>query len=212
MSQRKRELNANELSRRGFLKGAGLGAGAVATGVMTPAETLLAAEKKDEIRGPGELAVTLRVNGRRHRLQVEPRVTLLDALRDRLGVTGPKKVCDHGECGACTVLLGGRPVYACMNLAADVAARNLPIETVENLGTPGHLNTLQQEWVRQDASQCGFCTSGFIMAATALLRDTPHPSPEQVREQLSGNLCRCGPYPKIFAPVEAAARRGPGSA
>lgn len=207
MSKRKQN-DAVEFTRRGFLKGAGLGAGAVATGVMTATETLQAAGQKGEIRGPGELAITLQVNGRRHRLQVEPRITLLDALRDRMGVTGPKKVCDRGECGACTVLLEGRPVYACMNLAADVASRNLPIETVENLGTPERLNVLQQEWVRHDASQCGFCTSGFMMAATALLRDTPHPSPEQVREQLSGNLCRCGTYPKIFAAVEAAARRG----
>ncbi len=212
MGKRKHKSKAAELTRRGFLKGAGLGAGAVATGVLTPAETLQVAGQKGEIHGPGKLAITLQVNGRRHRLQIEPRVTLLDALRDHLGVTGPKKVCDRGECGACTVLLDGRPVYACMNLAADIAARNLPIETVENLGTPEHLNILQQEWVRHDASQCGFCTSGFIMAATALLRDTPHPSPEQIREQLSGNLCRCGTYPKIFAAVEAAARRGAGSA
>ena len=191
----------------------GLGAGAGAAGVL--GQEVLARPAKPRpaaVQGGSEArTIELRVNRRRRRVTVEPRVTLLDALRERLRVNGPKRVCDRGECGACTVLFDGQPTYACMRLAVDAVGHE--IETIESLGTPQRLSRLQSEFVRHDAQQCGFCTPGFVTAATALLRRNPHPSEAEVREALSGNLCRCGTYPKIFAAVAAAsngrAKRGP---
>ena len=143
--------------------------------------------------------ISLEINGRPERLSVEPGVTLLDALRERLDVTGPKKGCDRGQCGACTVHVGGRPVLSCLTLAATVRQ---PVTTVEGLADGDELHPVQQAFVDQDALQCGFCTPGQIMSAVAAVeQDVP-----DVREFMSGNLCRCAAYPNIVAAVEQARR------
>lgn len=148
----------------------------------------------------------LRVNGSEHALvDVPAHLTLLDVLRERLGLTGTKLVCARGECGACTVLLDGEPAYACLTLAAACEMRD--VTTIEGVGTNGTLHPLQQAFVEHDALQCGFCTPGQIMAALALLRRDGDPTPEDVARWMSGNLCRCGAYPNIVRAVLAAAAR-----
>ena len=136
--------------------------------------------------------------------------TLLSALRDQLALTGPKLACDRGECGACTVRLDGDLVYACLTLTA--ACDGARVETVEGLADGNTLHPLQQAFITHDASQCGFCTPGQLMAATALLEANPHPSDDQIRAAMSGNLCRCGTYPKIIAAIRAMAASAPGAA
>jgi aerobic-type carbon monoxide dehydrogenase small subunit (CoxS/CutS family) len=143
--------------------------------------------------------ISLEVNGRTETLDVEPGVTLLDALRERLDITGPKKGCDRGQCGACTVHVGGRPVLSCLTLAATVRE---PVTTVDGLATDGELHPVQQAFVDQDALQCGFCTSGQIMSAvTAVEQDVT-----DVREFMSGNICRCAAYPNIVAAIDQVRR------
>jgi xanthine dehydrogenase YagT iron-sulfur-binding subunit len=148
------------------------------------------------------LPLTLRVNGAEHKLEVDPRRTLLDALRDDLSLTGTKKSCDMGNCGACTVLLDGRAAYACLLLAADCAGRS--VATIESLKD----DPLQRAFVEADAFQCGFCTPGQIMSLKALLNETPSPSDEQIARAVSGNLCRCGAYRNIVRAARMAAGRG----
>ncbi|HEY1571306.1 MAG TPA: (2Fe-2S)-binding protein [Pseudonocardiaceae bacterium] len=143
--------------------------------------------------------ISLEVNGTTHQLSADPGVTLLDALRERLDITGPKKGCDRGQCGACTVHVGGRPVLACLTLAATVRQ---PVTTVEGLSTDDSLHPVQQAFLDQDALQCGFCTSGQIMSAVAAVTQDV----QDVREFMSGNLCRCSAYPNIVAAVEQARR------
>jgi xanthine dehydrogenase YagT iron-sulfur-binding subunit len=187
------------LSRRDFLRGGA--AGALAGGLLPGAlrgrddGAPQPASSTDGFVGPGPVAVRLTINGRHHDLSLEPRVTLLDALRDRLGVTGAKRVCDRGTCGACTVLLDGRTVYACSVLAIE--AQGLAIETVESLGTPENLHPVQAAFIENDAQQCGFCTPGFVVATAALLRDNPNPTEEEAAHALGGNFCRCGTYAGI---------------
>ena len=154
--------------------------------------------------GPNKVPLTLMVNGRRESLDVEPRRTLLEALRIDLGLTGTKLVCDMGNCGACTVVVDGQAVYSCLTLALDCAGK--PITTVEGLSESGMLAPLQQAFVQHDALQCGFCTPGQLMAAHALLARNPHPTEAEVTEGMSGNLCRCGAYPGIVKAVLATAR------
>jgi xanthine dehydrogenase YagT iron-sulfur-binding subunit len=153
-----------------------------------------------------EVAVSLRVNGVAQRLQVDTRVTLLDALRDRLGLTGTKKGCDQGACGACTVLVDGKRVLSCLALAAQCEGRQ--VTTIEGLSREGARHPLQEAFIRHDAFQCGYCTPGQIMSAVALLAEGRAGSDEEIREFMSGNLCRCGAYPNIVAAIREVAGRG----
>lgn len=155
------------------------------------------------IQGPGPVPVRLSINGRSVELNVEPRRTLLDALRIDLGLTGTKRVCDEGQCGACTVLLDGKAVYSCLLLAVECEGRE--IVTIEGLAHDGQLHPLQRAFIEHDGLQCGFCTPGQIMAAVDLLSRNPKPSPEEIRRSVSGNLCRCGAYLGIFRAIAAAA-------
>ena len=150
-------------------------------------------------RGPHKTSITLNVNGRNQRVDVEPRRTLLDALRIDLGLTGAKQVCNMGNCGACTVLVDGTAVYSCLTLAVECEGKQ--ITTIEGLSGDGGLHPLQQAFVQHDALQCGFCTPGQVMAAYALLQRTPHPTEAEVVEGMSGNLCRCGAYRGIIEAV-----------
>jgi xanthine dehydrogenase YagT iron-sulfur-binding subunit len=153
-----------------------------------------------------EVAVTLHVNGVDHELRLDPRVTLLDALRDVLGLTGTKKGCDQGACGACTVLLDGKRVVSCLMLAAQCDGRQ--VTTIEGLSQDGELHPLQQAFIRHDAFQCGYCTSGQLLSAVSLLREGRARSDEEIREFMSGNLCRCGAYPNIVAAIREVADAG----
>ena len=143
--------------------------------------------------------VTLLVNGRRHPLQLEPRVTLLDALREHVGLTGTKKGCDHGQCGACTVLVDGRRVNSCLTLAVAVAGKQ--ITTIEGLAQGDQLHPVQAAFIEQDAFQCGYCTPGQICSAVGLINEGHARGDDDIREQMSGNICRCGAYPNIVAAV-----------
>ena len=176
----------DHVSRREFFKTVGVGS--VATAVVAGAKDT-AAQGPSPV-GPGDVAITLTVNGRRHALSVEPRVTLLDALRTRLEITGQKRVCDRGACGACTVIIDGRTYYSCSMLAIEAQGRN--IRTVEGLAQGDTLHPVQQAFCDHDASMCGFCTPGFVMSTVALLEKTPNPTPEQAKRALDGNICRCG--------------------
>jgi aerobic-type carbon monoxide dehydrogenase small subunit (CoxS/CutS family) len=187
-------------SRRTFLKTAGAGA-AVSTVVGAGGCTA-----KPTVIGPGPVPLKLRVNGATQTVTVEPRVTLLNALRNHLDLTGAKQVCDRGGCGGCTVLLDGEPVKACMMLAADAEGRE--ITTVEGLGTPEKMSPLQAAFVEADALQCGFCTPGFVVSGTALLAKNPDPTLDEIKKGLAGNLCRCGTYSRIFEAVQKTAGRG----
>ena len=191
-------------TRRGFLKGAGAGA---VTAAVAPAVLVSGVEKASAQEAEGVMAgtVTLDVNGQTHNVDVEARTTLADALRDRLEITGPKVVCDRGECGACTVVMDGRLVFSCMTLAMDAQGRK--IETVEGLADGDNLHPLQEAFIEKDALMCGFCTPGFLMSSRELLDANNNPTPEEVREGLSGNICRCGTYPHVFEAVMSAAEK-----
>ena len=190
------------VSRRAFLKSVGVGA--AATGLAGAAADVSRAATP-AILGPGPVALSLGVNGAVHAVKVEPRVTLLRALRNHLGLTGAKEVCERGACGGCTVLLDGEPICACLMLAVDAVGHQ--ITTVEGLGTPEKLSPMQAAFAECDAFQCGFCTPGFVVASTALLAKQPNPGLEEIKAGLSGNLCRCGTYSRIFEAVQRAATR-----
>jgi xanthine dehydrogenase YagT iron-sulfur-binding subunit len=151
------------------------------------------------------LSGRLRINGTAHSLPLEARRSLLDVLREDLGLTGAKKVCDMGNCGACTVLIDGRAVYSCLVLAIDCA--DAEIVTIEGVGSPGALDPVQQAFIDTDAFQCGFCTPGQIMSVKALLQNNPQPSDADIQQALSGNLCRCGAYRNILRAARIAAGR-----
>ncbi|MGO9059310.1 MAG: (2Fe-2S)-binding protein [Candidatus Binataceae bacterium] len=194
------------LSRRNFLKGAGFGAAGLA-GVKLFEESLLAApteQSASHLIGPGPVRLKINVNGSPRAIEVEPRTTLADALRDGLGLTGTKVVCNRGACSACTVWLDGMPVNSCMMLAADVGTRQ--VTTIEGLAPTGRLHPVQSAFIEYDAMQCGFCTPGMVMSCAALLARSPDPSLDDVKRAVSGNLCRCGTYPKVFAATMAAAK------
>ncbi len=166
---------------------------------------------QDTVRGPAKVTIRLQVNGSSYDLEIEPRRTLLDALRIDLNLTGTKKVCNMGECGACTVLLDGKAVYSCLTLAIECEGRQ--ILTIEGMSKGKNLDPIQQAFIREDAFQCGFCTSGQIMSVKALLDANPDPNPDEIRRAVSGNICRCGAYPHIFkaAAVAAAVYRAEGA-
>jgi xanthine dehydrogenase YagT iron-sulfur-binding subunit len=185
------------VSRRDFFKTVGVAA-TVASG-----SAKVSAQQGPDAIGPGDVAITLTINGQRHQLRVEPRVTLLDAMRTRLDITGQKRVCDRGACGACTVIIdpptdaksasggtGGRTYYSCSMLAIEAQGRN--IRTVDGLAKGNALHPVQQAFCDHDGLMCGFCTPGFVMATVALLEKNPNPTPEQAKRALDGNLCRCG--------------------
>jgi xanthine dehydrogenase YagT iron-sulfur-binding subunit len=176
-------------SRRDFLKISGITA---AVPIVVGPRVVRAAGADVAVYGPGKTPIALTVNGKKLAAELEPRVTLLDALRDSFDLTGSKRVCDRAECGACTVLVDGKPVYSCSMLAID--AQGHRITTVESLTQAGRLHPLQQAFIDNDAQQCGFCTPGFIVAGKALLDRHPNPTAEQVQKGLSGNYCRCGTY------------------
>jgi xanthine dehydrogenase YagT iron-sulfur-binding subunit len=188
------------VTRRDVLRGAGAAAllGAVARG-DEPAKP---AVKGIARCGPGAETVAFRLNGAPAQVSVEPRVTLLDALRDHLDLTGTKRICDHGACGGCTVLLDGKPVNSCLVLAVD--ARDREIVTIEGLSSAGNLHPVQAAFVKHDALMCGFCTPGMVMSCAALLEKTKEPTDDQIRRAVAGNLCRCGTYPYVFAAVREA--------
>jgi len=157
------------------------------------------------LRGPGDADVAFTVNGAPVRLRAAPRRTLLDTLRETLALTGTKKVCDEGTCGACTVLVDGRPVYSCMTLAISCEGKS--IETIEGIAKDGELHPVQRAFIDADAFQCGFCTPGQIMSIVALLRENSAPTEDDVRRSVAGNLCRCGAYPNIVKAGVSAAKR-----
>jgi aerobic-type carbon monoxide dehydrogenase small subunit (CoxS/CutS family) len=184
------------VSRRSFLKSFGTTAAAAATAQVEAVAAELEKANAEKVYGPDTVPITLQVNGKPLKLNVEPRVTLLEALRNHSNLTGAKEVCDRGTCGACTVLLGDKPVYSCSKLAID--SQSAEITTVEGLAKNGKLSPVQQAFIDQDALMCGFCTPGFIMSVTALLKQNPHPTADQVKHACSGNLCRCGTYPRVL--------------
>lgn len=193
----------SDLTRRDFLTLTGALAGAGMMAGRGRAED--GKPGGPEALGPGAVAFALKVNGEERKVTAEPRATLLDVLRDSLELTGAKKACDRGECGACTVLVDGRAVYACMMLALQ--ARGREIRTVEGLSSGADLHPVQKAFVEHDGYQCGFCTPGQVMATVGLLEANPSPSAADIRAGLCGNLCRCGAYRGIFEAAAAAAKR-----
>jgi aerobic-type carbon monoxide dehydrogenase small subunit (CoxS/CutS family) len=198
---------AGGVSRRDFIKG--MGTGALGTAVLAPLHGQTIQTKKGRVPVYARKTIALTVNGRKAEIEVAANETLLDVLRDRLELTGAKKVCDRGECGGCTVLLDGAPVYACMFLA--IRADGMAVKTVEGLAEGGKLHPVQEAFIEEDGYQCGFCTPGFLMTTSAFLAENPAPSPGEIKQALSGNLCRCGNYAKIFGAVDAAAKKMKGA-
>ena len=211
MSKEKEQTQGTPISRRSFLKGVGTGAVAasVVPTVLVGAETAAEAQMGDEIT---RAKIKLNINNKTHEVEVESRTTLLSVLRDgfdtngnHLDLTGAKQICDRGECGGCTVQVDGKAVYSCMTLALE--AQGKQITTVEGLANGDRLHPVQEAFVQHDALMCGFCTPGFVVAAKSLLDQNPSPSPDEIKEGLAGNICRCGTYPFIFEAVETASRK-----
>jgi xanthine dehydrogenase YagT iron-sulfur-binding subunit len=195
----------SDLTRREFLLTTGGTASAAAIAAWAPAlANSAAAQSGSPAATPGEVPITLRINGRDRQLRIDPRTTLLDCLRETVGLTGTKKGCDHGQCGACTVHVNGRRVNSCLSLAVMHDAEE--ITTIEGLGTPDALHPMQAAFVASDGYQCGYCTSGQIMSAVALLKEPCGPDDADVKELMSGNICRCGAYPNIVAAVQQVRR------
>src|SRR5579859_7243444 len=190
------EHDPDGLSRREFLQQAAVGTAAV--GVMGGQPALFAAAPPSA--RPELIPVTLKINGQMHQLQLDPRVSLLDALRENLGLTGTKKGCDHGQCGACTVLSDGRRIYSCLTLAAMQSGAE--VTTIEGLADGETLHPMQAAFVARDAFQCGYCTSGQICSAVGLVHEGHAHSDDEIRELMSGNICRCGAYPNILAAIK----------
>lgn len=196
-----------EVSRRGFLKGAGLTA---ATTMLDTASAIAQdaqqATARSNALGPDAVPIKLHVNGQEHAVTVEPRYTLAETLRDHLNLTGTKVVCDRGSCSACTVWVDGAPQLACMTLAIDAVGHK--ITTIEGLSHGEQLHPIQAAFIKHDAMQCGFCTPGMVMSCAALLQRNSNPTLAEVKHAVSGNLCRCGTYPKVFTATLDAAKHG----
>jgi xanthine dehydrogenase YagT iron-sulfur-binding subunit len=197
------DADPSRVSRRSFLKGAG--GVAAASGALGAAQAFAAGPTVERISGTTE--IELLVNGEKRKVRVEPRTTLLNALRNHCEppVTGPKLVCDRGSCGACTVLVDKQPVYSCLQLAVDCTEK--AITTVEGLAVDGKLSAVQEAFVAHDALMCGFCTPGFVMSVTACLERNPRATREELQRACSGNLCRCGTYPRVFEAALEAGRK-----
>ncbi|MFN3241197.1 MAG: (2Fe-2S)-binding protein [Planctomycetota bacterium] len=192
------------VSRRSFLKGSAV-AGIATTGLTAAAEAAKA-PPTPETFGQGEHEITLRINGADKQVKVETRTTLLDALRDRMDLTGAKKICDRGSCGGCTVLVDDAPVNSCLMLAMDAVGAE--VRTVEGLVDGDKAHPLVHNFVQCDALQCGFCTPGMVMSSVACLEKRGKPTPEQMRQDLSGNLCRCGTYGRVMEAIDKTAKEG----
>jgi xanthine dehydrogenase YagT iron-sulfur-binding subunit len=200
----------SKMSRRQLIRGAGAAVAASTVAGSLIANKPAGAEDAEPLpQEAGAIAVTLKVNGKTHTVNLQPRVTLLDALRERLKLTGAKRICDRGTCGGCTVLKDGKPIYACMMLAAD--AQGAEITTVEGLGTPERMSEMQKQFVEKDALMCGFCTPGFVVACTAAIKSNPNATMEQIKQQITGNVCRCGTFNRVFEAAFAAAKAGGGA-
>jgi len=196
--------NPLNISRRDFLKG--MGTSAIATSITTSPISLPSSAEAAPPPAVREAWIQLNVNDKTHRLKVKSHWTLLEVLRKEIGLTGTRKFCDRGSCGACTVIMDGKAVYACSRLAIE--ADNKKILTIEGLIQGGKLHPIQEAFLEHDGMQCGFCTSGQIMSVKALLDKNPRPTQEEIKEGLSGNICRCSAYPKILKSALAAAQRG----
>ena len=196
--------NPLSISRRSFLKG--MGTTAITTSITLSPPSLASIADAAPSPAVGEAWIRLNVNDKTHRLKVKSHWTLLDVLRKELGLTGAKKFCDRGSCGACTVVMDGKAVYACSRLAIE--ADNKKILTIEGLLQGGKLHPIQEAFLEHDGLQCGFCTSGQIMSVKALLDKNPRLTQDEIKEGLSGNVCRCSAYPKILESAMAAAQRG----
>jgi len=205
--ERDRDEPRQSLTRRSFLTNAGLAgvAGVAASMPLVAAATEVAPEPATpEI--PGTVPLALRINGTTHRVRIDPRATLLDTLRETVHLTGTKKGCDHGQCGACTVHVNGERVNSCLRLALMHDGDD--ITTIEGLGAPQALHRMQAAFVEHDGYQCGYCTSGQIMSAVALLKEPCGPTDADVKELMSGNICRCGAYPNIIAAIQQVRANG----
>lgn len=189
------------LSRRTFLKASGI---SLSVPLVMGHRVVKVAGAPVKVFGPGKVPVSLLINGKKYQATVEPRVTLLEVLRHELDLTGAKRVCDRGTCGACTVIIDGRAVYSCSMLAIEGEGK--AITTVEGLMQGDRLHPLQQAFIDNDAQQCGFCTPGFVVACKAFLDKNPNPTAEEINKGLGGNLCRCGTYVGVRAAVAQAAK------
>jgi xanthine dehydrogenase YagT iron-sulfur-binding subunit len=202
------KTSLGRLTRRSFLTRAGAATAATAVAPFaSPASTVSQSaeiEKPPAAAIPGTVPITLRINGQTHSIQIDPRATLLDTLRETVYLTGTKKGCDHGQCGACTVHVNGRRINSCLAFAA--MHQGADITTIEGIGGPENLHPMQDAFVEHDGFQCGYCTSGQIMSAVAMVKEPWGPADADVKEAMSGNICRCGAYPNIVAAVQAVRR------
>jgi xanthine dehydrogenase YagT iron-sulfur-binding subunit len=203
------EVFAGHVSRRSFLSSLGAaGVAATAAPMVAASQTASAMAVEPAATAEtiaGAIPVSLLINGKQHALTIDPRTTLLDCLRETISLTGTKKGCDHGQCGACTVHVNGRRINSCLTLAA--MHQGDEITTIEGLGRPGALHPMQAAFVAHDGYQCGYCTSGQIMSGVALLKEKCGPTDAEVKELMSGNICRCGAYPNIVAAIQDVRRQ-----
>ncbi|MEK6284183.1 MAG: (2Fe-2S)-binding protein [Acidobacteriota bacterium] len=193
----------SELSRRNFLKVSGI---SLSVPLVMGYRVIKVSGAEVKLYGPGKVPLQFKINGKSYNAQVEPRVTLLEALRNELDITGAKRVCDRGTCGACTMIVDGKAIYSCSTLAIEAQGKS--ITTVEGLMQGDNLHPVQQAFIDNDAQQCGFCTPGFVVACKAFLDKNPNPTAEQIQKGLGGNLCRCGTYVGVRAAVAQAAQNG----
>jgi len=203
--ENQKEKRGSSVTRRDFLKGFGSGAVGATIVPQLLAQDAASFKNKGTMALQSALSISLTVNGTKHSLTVEPRETLLDVLRERLNLTGTKRICNQGECGGCTVLIDGKAIYSCLYPAFRAHGRE--ITTVEGLAKDEKLHPVQQAFIDTDAYQCGFCTPGFIMSSLGFLQTNPNPNLEEIKGALSGNICRCGNYQNIYKALSEAARK-----